>query len=140
MEEPKRRFDPKITNLNNQYIQEQERQEALARHQRYVHRVHRHRLIALLVVLTVFALILGNQLLRAHQTQQELQASIVTQQKKLKQAQTTKKDLQIQVDQLHDDDYLNKLIRYKYDYSKQGEIIFTLPDNDGSTAGANTKN
>ncbi|MDN6712837.1 MAG: septum formation initiator family protein, partial [Lacticaseibacillus paracasei] len=39
-----------------------------------------------------------------------------------------KSALKVQVDQLHNDDYTAKLIREKYLYSKQGEIIFNLPD------------
>lgn len=140
MEAPKRRFDSKITNLNNQYIQEQQEQEALAKHQRFVHRVHRRRLLFLGVLVLVFAALLGNQWLRSQRTQRTLQANIAVQQQKLKKAQQQQEDLQIQVDQLHDADYLDKLIRYKYDYSKKGEVIFTLPDNEGQTTSSNPKN
>ncbi|MFC6316196.1 septum formation initiator family protein [Lapidilactobacillus achengensis] len=140
MEAPKRRFDSKITNLNNQYIQEQQEQEALAKHQRFVRRVHRRRLLFLGVLVLIFAALLGNQWLRSQRTQRTLQANIAVQQQKLKKAQQQQEDLQIQVDQLHDADYLDKLIRYKYDYSKKGEVIFTLPDNEGQTTSSNPKN
>ena len=36
-------------------------------------------------------------------------------------------DLKEQIKQLNDEDYLRKLIREKYSYSKDNEIIYNLP-------------
>lgn len=139
MEAPKQPQD-KVTNLNNQFTVESQQQAIAAQHRRRVRLIHRRRFLATFAFLLVCVALLGVQILHAQKTNQRLQTQVEQQQHALKQARQTKRDLKVQVNQLHDDDYLNKLIRYKYDYSKNGEIIFSLPDNGGITKDANPKN
>ena len=41
--------------------------------------------------------------------------------------------LNILIKQLNDEDYVQKLIRKKYLYSKNNEIIFSLPEDNSQT-------
>jgi Septum formation initiator len=135
-----RQPNTKVTSLHNDFVIESQQQAAVAQQKRRIRLVHRRRMLAILAIFVVGVIFFGVQIMRAQNTNRQLQAQVAQQQKKLQQVQSTKQDLKVQVDQLHDDDYLNKLIRYKYDYSKNGEIIFSLPENGGITKDANPKN
>ena len=57
-------------------------------------------------------------------------------QHRLNQAKSKNKELNEEVKQLNDSDYIQKLIREKYYYSKSGETVYTLPaNNNGSSLG-----
>lgn len=130
----------KVTSLNNDFVIESQQQAFVAKQQRSTRLVHRRRLLAIFAIFILCLIFFGVQIMRAQNTNRQLQAQVTQQQKALREVQSTKQNLKVQVDQLHDDDYLNKLIRYKYDYSKNGEIIFSLPENGGITKDANPKN
>lgn len=51
-----------------------------------------------------------------------------------KEITTQKAQLQQTVDQLKDEDYVAKLARSRYLYSKDGELVFPLPENEKETA------
>ncbi|MCP0886827.1 septum formation initiator family protein [Ligilactobacillus sp. WILCCON 0076] len=58
----------------------------------------------------------------------EIRQETVVAKRQLKKDQTKNTELQQQIEQLKDSDYLQKLIRAKYFYSKNGETIYLLPD------------
>ncbi|WP_125768310.1 FtsB family cell division protein [Lapidilactobacillus wuchangensis] len=130
----------KVTSLNNDFVIESQQQAVLAKQKRRIRLVHRRRILAILAIFVACVVFFGVQIMHAQSTNRQLQAQVAQQKKALQSVQSTKQNLKVQVDQLHDDDYLNKLIRYKYDYSKNGEIIFSLPENGGITKDANPKN
>ncbi|MCC7617095.1 septum formation initiator family protein [Liquorilactobacillus nagelii] len=86
----------------------------------------------MIVIIAFFAisfLLLGSQVFRT----QHLTSNLVQQKKvatsKLDQVSQQHHELKQQTRQLKDDDYLQKLIREKYYYSKNGETIYNLPNN-----------
>lgn len=101
-------------------------QRKAARKVKEVHRVRRNRIIA---VFAIIFLILGIQLimmrLQAKQINNQVQASKV----QLTKINKKNKALQAQANDLKDPDYMAKVIRYKFYYSKPGEAIYTVSEN-----------
>ena len=80
-------------------------------------------LIVLFVVLGAVFATATNSLKTNSYRERQTQASA-----KLKKVTAENKQLNLQVAQLNDNDYVQKLIRKKYLYSKNNEIIFSLKD------------
>ena len=59
-----------------------------------------------------------------------INSQIQTNKTELNQVNKTNKKLKAQVADLKDPDYVAKVIRYKFYYSKSGESIYTLPDKE----------
>ncbi|KRL87088.1 FtsB family cell division protein [Ligilactobacillus apodemi] len=101
----------------------------------------RHKLImrtimfAAIVVLGVGIFQTGRNLWQAHAVKQQTQ----TAQKNLKKITKENSSLKIRVKQLNNQDYLEKLIREKYYYSKDGETIYNLPTESSSSSASSTK-
>lgn len=93
-----------------------------------VKRVHRRRLAALLLVMFLIVVAFSNQLYQSRQNKFQIQVQWVQQKHKLYRARTQYRDLSNQVRQLHDAEYLDNLIRYRFNYSHDGEIIYNIPN------------
>ncbi|QFP79081.1 FtsB family cell division protein [Latilactobacillus graminis] len=117
----------KITKIENAFTQQQAAQRVMQNQADHVNHVHQRRLWILGIVAILVVLICGVQILQAHRSLAEIKETAATKEKTLKKAKTTESDLKIQVKQLQDSNYLAKYIRYKYYYSKDGETIFSLP-------------
>jgi len=117
----------KITKIENDYTQQQAAQNRSNQQKAHVHQVHRRRLIGFGLLALCLVLVCGVQIFRTHQTLADIEQRKTVKKKQLKQAKAQESDLKVQVKQLHDDDYLAKYIRYKYYYSKDGETIYSLP-------------
>ncbi|MGK4180006.1 FtsB family cell division protein [Lapidilactobacillus dextrinicus] len=126
------RTNNKVTSIGNQFAQEAERQQQIDARRRYLQHVHRRRLWILLAILLVILIGLGSQIIRGKQTNNAIQQQVQTEKKQLSKTKDKSDNLKIQVKQLNNKTYIEKLIRYKYDYSKKGEIIFTLPETNSS--------
>lgn len=122
----------KVTSIGNRFVREAEQHQEDEQHHQFLKRVHYRRIFGLLLILAVVAIGFGSQIVHARQNNERLQAQVQVQNKKLTAVQQTRSDLKIQVKQLNNNTYLEKLIRYKYDYSKNGEIVFTLPEANSS--------
>lgn len=90
-----------------------------------VHRIRRNRIIAVFLVL--FAL-LGIQLTVTRVQTQRINEQVQTQKKSLSQIDKQKRALTAKRDDLKDPDYVAKLVRFKFLYSKQNETIYNLPE------------
>lgn len=102
-------------------------QRKAARKVKEVHRVRRNRIMAIFAI--VF-LILGLQLVMM-----KVQTSRINSQVQASKAQLTKISkktvkLEAQEKDLKDPDYLAKVIRYKFYYSKPGEVIYSIPEKE----------
>lgn len=114
-------------------ISPEEREARLRRKQekrrKEVHRLRRNRLIAIFAILFVF---LGVQIsIKVAQTQRinsEVQAS----KKTLKKVKAEHKVLETKRDDLKDPDYVAKMVRYKFLYSKSNEKIYNVPEGQDS--------
>lgn len=93
-----------------------------------VHRVRRNRILAIFAV--VF-LILGIQLVMVHVRTNNIKAQAAASQTQLVKLKKSNKNLKNQVTDLQDPDYMSKMIRYKYYYSKPGETIYNVPEPSG---------
>lgn len=124
-----------ISHLDNAYTRAQqvERDQQAARNRR--RQIHRRRRVILVAVLVLVLVGGGVQLWRLHQAQVQATARVATAKKQLHKVTTKQKNLQIQVNELNNADYLEKLIRAKYYMSKSGETIFNIPDSDDSIPG-----
>ena len=93
-----------------------------------MHRVRRNRILAIFAV--VF-LIFGIQLIMVHVQTNKINAQAVTTNKQLTKLKKSNKNLEEQATNLRDPDYLSKMIRYKFYYSKPGETIYNIPETAG---------
>lgn len=98
-----------------------------ARKEKEVHRVRRNRIVA---CFAIAILIFGLQLIMVHVQTGRINSQIQTNKTELNQVNKTNKKLKAQVADLKDPDYVAKVIRYKFYYSKSGESIYTLPDKE----------
>lgn len=93
--------------------------------------LHKRRVIILVTVLVAILAIGGWQLYTMHTQIARSTQTVHSAKQSLKKVQQQKHALNVQVDQLHNDDYLEKLVRQKYMVSKSGEVIFQLPGTAG---------
>ncbi|CDN26501.1 septum formation initiator [Limosilactobacillus fermentum] len=100
----------------------------IAENRRYRYRVHVRRAKIMYFIILVVALILGFQLWQSKQTLAKVNQNIDQQRTVLNQKQATGKKLTKQISLLHNQDYLEQLIRSKYNYSKTGETIYNFAD------------
>ena len=82
-----------------------------ARKEKEVHRVRKNRIMV-------------------HVQTGRINSQIQTNKAELNQVNKTNKKLKSQVADLKDPDYVAKVIRYKFYYSKSGESIYTLPEKE----------
>ncbi|WP_237027382.1 septum formation initiator family protein [Lactobacillus sp. S2-2] len=87
----------------------------------------KRRAAVILVVLLFFILLLGFQIInnkiQLHKTNQQ----IAIQTQKLNKQKKENKKLRLKKTQLNDKNYLEKLIRSRYYYSKKGETVYSFP-------------
>ncbi|MDT2815266.1 FtsB family cell division protein [Vagococcus carniphilus] len=88
--------------------------------------------------LIMFSLI-GFNLFRNSQHLLTLQASRQEVEKENKKTAKAKKDLKREVDLLNDTEYVEKIARAKYFYSKEGEQVYSIPDLNSSTQTSGNK-
>ncbi|WP_127850067.1 septum formation initiator family protein [Lacticaseibacillus hulanensis] len=116
-----------ISQIDNSFTRAKSLADAKAANASRRKRVHKRRLVVLgALLLAVF--VIGFVRLHAINAERETaNDNIRSAQKHLSKAQKQKKALKVQVDQLNNEAYLEKLVRSKYYVSKSGEVIFTLP-------------
>lgn len=93
----------------------------------------RRRLAIMFAVAFVVFSIIGINLFRNGQHLVVLQKNREEVVSENKQVAKTKKDLEREVNLLNDDEYVEKMARSKYFYSKEGEQVYSIPDLSGST-------
>ncbi|WP_153551581.1 FtsB family cell division protein [Ligilactobacillus murinus] len=118
----------KIKVMDNDFYREKTaaKKRMVAKNRRYLqHKVIMRLFAVIAVVVTVVCLVqVGRNLWQAHTVKQQTK-------KKKKKLDKVKKDnasLKLRVKQLNDDEYLEKLIREKYYYSRDNEMIYNLPE------------
>ncbi|KIS04188.1 FtsB family cell division protein [Paucilactobacillus wasatchensis] len=106
-------------------VLEQEAQNASERRQ--LIKIRKKRSFAIISVFVVFVLFFGVQIIQSRASLRDTNAQVAKQETKLKTVKKTNQNLKKQVKLLNNSDYLQKVIRQKYYYSKQGETIYNLP-------------
>ncbi|MDV0432041.1 septum formation initiator family protein [Lactiplantibacillus sp. DA1] len=125
----------KIKQLDNDYI----RQVATDEHgqAQRVAQVRRRRFILIVAVFGALILFFGFQLINTRSNLHQVNRQVATSQVKLKKAQQKNDQLEGQIKQLNNKDYLQKLLRSKYDYTKSGETVYSLPNDNAADVTAN---
>ncbi|GFZ26831.1 FtsB family cell division protein [Lactobacillus corticis] len=90
--------------------------------------IHRKRRRRLLTVFLVPIALLSLALYRENQSVKALNSEVKTYKSNLKELKTKRSNLTDKRSDLQDTDYVAKLIRYKYYYSKPGEKIYHIPE------------
>ncbi len=90
-----------------------------------VHRVRRNRIIAVFAVLFV---ILGFQIGYAHAQTNRINEQVQTSKQSLSKINDQKSALTAKRDDLKDPDYVAKLVRFKFLYSKPNEKVYNIPE------------
>lgn len=96
-----------------------------AHYQQAVHRRRQWCCAAFMIVITILAMVNFHVQYERNVLAKQSVAEVTT---NLEQAQTTHAELSQQVKDLHNDEYLQKVLRKQRMYSKKGEVIFNLPD------------
>ena len=109
--------DSKISQLNTPYARQVSNQKTYNRH------VHKRRCQRIIAVFLVIFLIFGIQIKR---TLADINGNIRHAQSQLTKQKQKNQQLQRQIKLLHNPEYIQQVIRAKYNYSKKGEIIYNL--------------
>jgi len=123
--EPKK---SKVKVLNNEYFQAKTAEQKLVtklKKRRLFSRRLRLIVCCVIVVFIIYGLIRVTQ---AYIQIKEIKQETEIAKRELKRTKIKNKELKQKVEQLKDDDYLQKIIRSQYFYSKDGETIYILPD------------
>lgn len=125
----------KIKQLDNDYI----RQVATNEHgqAQRVSQVRWRRFVLIVAVFGALILFLGFQLINTRSNLHQMNRQVATSQVKLKKVQQRNDQLEGQIKQLNNKDYLQKLLRSKYDYTKSGETVYSLPNDSAADVTAN---
>lgn len=107
----------------------QERAARLKRQQeKRAKEVHRNRRNRIAAIFAILFLVLGVQIAITHAKTVRINQQVETTKKSLKQINHEKRALSTKRDDLKDPDYVAKLVRFKFLYSKPNETIYNIPD------------
>lgn len=123
--EPKRK---QIRVLNNEYFQAKQKE---ARLQAKSQKRQQQRSLLHLICMAIVGLLFTYGVIRVAQAYLQIKAlkqETVVAKRELKRTQAKNDRLKREVEQLKDTDYVQKIIRSQYFYSKDGETIYILPD------------
>ncbi|CAJ1225441.1 MULTISPECIES: FtsB family cell division protein [Lactiplantibacillus] len=124
-----------VKQLNNDYSR-QVATDHQGQKQR-VSQVRKRRFVLIVAVFGALMLFFGYQLINTRVSLHQVNQQVATSQVKLKKAQQKNGQLETEIKQLNNKDYLQKLLRSKYDYTKSGETVYSLPNDNASDVTAN---
>ncbi|WP_367342502.1 septum formation initiator family protein [Limosilactobacillus sp.] len=113
-----------VSQINTPYSQQKQAQAAV--NARYAARVHAKRRRVIVGVTLLLVLIFGFQIISTRHSLAQVNSQITQTQRSLKQKQSTNRQLKGQVKSLHNPDYLQQVLRSKYNYAKKGETLYNL--------------
>lgn len=125
----KERKRSKVTQLKNEYT----KTKTVQAHRENKFRKQRKRRIASIAVISgLFIAGLSMNLVKNTQLISDLDAQKVAAAEELDHVEATQENLQNEVKKLQDDDYIAKLARSQYYLSKEGEIVFSFPEDNAA--------
>ncbi|MBB1062232.1 FtsB family cell division protein [Limosilactobacillus fastidiosus] len=110
----------KVSQINTPYARQ------ITVNQQVVRRTRIKRCKLILLFFTIVFLILGLQIIQNKRSLTKINASIRTSKTQLVRQKEIGKDLKQEKKQLHNPDYLQQIIRSKYNYTKKGETVYNL--------------
>ncbi|MGX6429449.1 septum formation initiator family protein [Levilactobacillus yonginensis] len=117
----------KIERLENDYTRRLDKQATQQHHHRWLGKRRARRATRIIIVFAVFMTILGIQWVRTNASLHTVNQQVTTSEQQLTKTKATNQKLKLQIKQLNDKDYLGRLIRSKYYYTKSGETVYSLP-------------
>lgn len=111
----------KVRHLNNDY-----EKLKMSRHQKIL-RIRKKRAFILILIFLVIALVFVYQIIITKNESSRIEDKTNNTQVVLQNNKDNNKKLKQNVKQLYNNDYLEKLIRQKYYFSKPGETVYGLP-------------
>lgn len=123
--------------INQAYYNQQTMQSEELKKRVELERKHRFKMLLIFGLMLIITMMFGFNII-----QNNIQAAILNKktqvaQTELKSAQQQNHQLNQQVAELKNSDYLAKIIRKKYFFSKDGETIYSLPSDKAKTVTAN---
>lgn len=112
-----------IVNINDEIVASYDAPRAVYEREVYARRRSRA-ITVIIVVIALGAIAIGLQFPKLH----EAQASVRQQQQVLAKVKKENAQLKQEKQNLKDDDYVEKLIRQRYMYTKKGETVFNITD------------
>lgn len=109
-----------ISQLNTPYA----RQVSSDRDRRRL--VHQRRCKRIVAVFLVVFLIFGIQIIQSKRTLADINGNIRQAQSRLATQKEKNQDLKHEIKMLHDPEYVQQVVRSKYNYSKKGETVYNL--------------
>ncbi len=115
----------KVEQIDNEYVRQQKKQEARRRQRvRQLKKRMTVYLVGLVIVVIGFATVYIGQ----NKKYDVMLAEKATLEKQLTEVEKEQEKLQHQLEKLDDDEYIEKLARQQYLVGKEGEIIFSIPE------------
>ncbi len=90
-------------------------------------RARKQRALFILGVFAVIAAIFLFQIIHAHISRSDVDSKLAIETARYGKIQDNNAELKDKVKQMNDENYLEKLIRSKYLYTKKGETVYNLP-------------
>ncbi|MDY3023884.1 septum formation initiator family protein [Streptococcus pluranimalium] len=116
---------PNVVQLNNDYIKD----EKLKRRYEIEENAKRHRFMGWLLLLVMLLFILPTyNLISSYHNLQDKKARVIQLKKDYQSVSQEVKDKKELANSLKDNDFAAKYARAKYYYSKEGELIFPVPN------------
>ncbi len=120
-----------VTAINNEFIETLTLEKKMARESKMK---ERRRLIFLLVLGAIILVPMAIGVLENVLEIRQMETNLVEANEQQKQLASENQQLQVSVSLLQDENYIAKLARSRYYLSKDGEIIFSLPEDNHSKA------
>ena len=115
----------KVTKMENDYVVQQEKKTATVMKRK---RGLKRRLTLYAVCTAIFTVLAVSTLISQYNTLHEKTLQKVKVENQLANLTKDEKNLKAEIVKLNDDEYVAKLVRRDYFLSKEGEIIFNLPN------------
>lgn len=125
----KNRKSGNVTQLENEFTQTKTVQ---AHRETKFKKQKRRRIAAIVTISSVFIVTLSANLVKNTQVISDLDAQKVAATDNLEQISADHVNLQDEIKKLENDDYIAKLARSQYYLSKEGEIVFSFPEDNAA--------
>lgn len=114
--------------LNNEYYRQQTSASDFQKKEQVLQKKHRRKMQFLIAFALIVTLFCSVRIVKNYTQASQIGTQTETAKKELKEQKGKNSELNLQVDQLKDPEYLQKYIRERYYYSKKNETIYNLPE------------
>lgn len=119
----------KITQLKNDYTQS----KTVKSDREHKHkRTFKRRVMGIFALSSVFIISLGMNIFSNTQQLSQMENKKVASAEELKQVEKEQVNLQSEIKKLEDEEYIAKLARSQYYLTKEGEIVFSFPEDNAA--------